>query len=446
MGFSLKRLFSVIALSLALLLSCKTGQDLTVFENSPIGETPAEAVSGTVESEDQFDYKTAGLYSRLTDGEKSALIMDIVNRMSTDEKIGQLFILAVRHTDYGKPALKVDETVASFVRKYRPGGIILFSLNFESPLQTIKLIRDLQETSAYPLFITTDEEGGKVSRLGKSEQMGVISLPPAEEMAAYSRAELIEQASEVLGMDMKELGFNMNMAPVADVVVPGKYNPIGNRSFGSDPELTGDLTAASVRGFQKAGIAPVLKHFPGHGNVGGDSHNGAVTSRSTREEFYTRDFIPFMKGIEAGCPFVMIGHISAPALTNRDEPASLSYEIQTRILRKELGFRGLIITDAMDMGAIKNIYSSGTAALKAFQAGTDIILMPENIPEAQFSLKKALESGELTQERLDESVIRILKVKIDNGLFDRNAASETGYDLKVRSERHQLLTNSLNSQ
>ncbi|MDA3957696.1 glycoside hydrolase family 3 protein, partial [Oceanispirochaeta sp.] len=376
------------------------------------------------ESDDNNTLKESDDDNTLTKTEKEVKIDSFIESMSLEEKIGQLFILAVRHTANGKPALTVDKTVRSFMEKYQPGGIILFSLNYQSPSQTRNFIMELQNLSPYPLFVTTDEEGGKVSRLGKSSLMDVLYLPPAGEIGMTRDILLAEDAAEVLALDMKELGFNMNMAPVADISIRGSLNPIGNRSYSSDPETAAAMTAATVRGCKKAGISPVVKHFPGHGNVTGDSHNGAVASISSREDFYNRDFIPFKKGIEAGTDFIMIGHIAAPSLTGTNTPASLSHQIQTVILREELGFKGLIITDAMDMGAIKKSYSPREAVLTAFLAGTDMILMPENIPEAQESLRNARSSGLLSQERLDESLRRILKLKLETGLFDKIQDSE----------------------
>ncbi|QEN07151.1 glycoside hydrolase family 3 protein [Oceanispirochaeta crateris] len=445
----MKRIFSIITFSVLFMISCRTNQ---IMDEKALLSTPDRQLNSQSQSQNTKEdfndayLKKIGLYSALSQSAKDSLIDSYLLSMTDSEKIGQLFILAIRHTDYGKPALKVDETIKTFMSKYKPGGIILFSLNFKNPEQTKELISQLQSISPYPLFITTDEEGGKVSRLGKSAYMNVLYLPPAGEIGDTLNTDLAEVAAEYLGLDMKELGFNMNMAPVADVADADPMNPIGSRSFSSDPETAGSMTAAAVRGYKKAGISPVLKHFPGHGNVGGDSHNGAVASLSSREDFYNIDFIPFIKGIEAGTDFIMMGHMAAPALTGTNEPASLSRQIQTVILREEFRYEGLIITDAMDMGAIKNSFAPGEAALKAFLAGSDMILMPENIPEAQQTLLKALSDGLYTQERLDESLRRILKIKLNNGLFDKTVQSLTDSQNMNKSDRHTLITNRLNTQ
>jgi len=357
------------------------------------------------------------LLSRGLEADREEQTRAVISSMTLDEKIGQLFILAIRHTAYGKPALKMDDTVRQFMENYKPGGIILFTVNYRTPEQTRLFIRELQDTSRLPLFISTDEEGGKVSRLGKNAAMDVISLPPARDLGDLGDPAVTEQAAGILAADLRDLGFNMNMAPVADISRNRPPDVIGNRSFSSDPRLAGDMVASSVRGLQSHRVSSVLKHFPGHGNVNGDTHTGRVTAPGDLEEFHEVDFLPFRKGIEAGVDFVMTAHIQAPSLSGSSDPASLNYDIQTGILRNELGFEGLIITDAMDMGAISRYWSPGEAALKAFTAGADIILMPENIPAARDSLKKALSEGLITEERLDESLYRIISTKIRRGLF-----------------------------
>lgn len=359
-------------------------------------------------------------FNNLSQNQQNKLIDSMTVKMNRDEKIGQLFILAVRHTADGQPAYKADDYIKAFMDRYLPGGIILFSINYKNPAQTRTMIQDLQDYSPYPLFVTTDEEGGKVSRLGHTKGMEVVSLPPASELAAHGSPELTEFAASVLAGDMRDLGFNMDMAPVADLRHKGSHDIIGTRSFGTDPELSAEMTASFVKGLQDGGISSVLKHFPGHGNVSGDSHDGAVASLSSSNEFSEREFTSFRSGIAAGADFVLTAHIAAPALSGDSTPASLSPFIQTEILRGQLGFKGLIITDAMDMGAIKSLYSPEEASLNAILAGTDIILMPEHIPSAQQSIRDALQDGRLSEDRLNLSLKRIIKLKFQKGMFNLN--------------------------
>ncbi len=423
----MNRCLFLIVLTLFLLLSCRS-TDSGISENRPEAESiPSEEEIRAAEMADLAE-------------RRKAEIKRLMEAMSDEEKVGQLFILAVRHTAYGKPALEMDSYLSAFMDRYKPGGIILFSVNYESPQQTKTLISSLQAESELPLFICTDEEGGKVSRLGNNKAMEVYSLPPARMIGSLNDPEICEEASYTLGMDLKELGFNLNMAPVADVSrnsAGGRV--IGSRSFSNDPEKAGIMTAAAVKGFNRAGLASVIKHFPGHGNVSGDSHNGFVRSLSDSKEFRSIDFHPFQSGIEAGVPFLMMGHIAAPSLTGNDTPASLSPVLQQDIVRKELGFEGIIITDAMDMGAIKNSYTPGEASILAFNAGIDIILMPENPLEARDAILQALKNGEISRSRLNESVERILKLKMERFILPDPGETNTITAITDKEDRHRNL-------
>ncbi len=365
--------------------------------------------------------------------------------MTLEEKVGQLFIIAIRHTAWGKAAVKMDDYIRNLMLRCKPGGIILFSINFISPAQTITLINEYQKLSSLPLFICTDEEGGVVSRLGKNRAMEVFSLPPAAEIGKREDEALNEQAAYTLGRDLKALGFNINFAPVADVRRQGRKNVMGNRSYSSNPETAAKMAAAAVRGFRRAGIAPVLKHFPGHGNVSGDSHKGYTRSLSSAKELRSVDFLPFRRGIAEGVPMIMMGHISTPVLDESGVPASLSGKIQDGILRKELNFKGIIISDAMDMGAINRHRDSGEAALQALMAGTDIILMPENPQKAQKAIIEAIHEGKISMSRIDHSLRRILSLKMsltgENPLFSDFFTVKN--DKKTKEERQKELKRKL---
>ncbi len=431
----MKKILTFLLISLFILSSCRTV------------ENRYDAVPGGLKHESKENQAVPAAIHQDETPPEERILQDsrkILSKMTLDEKIGQLFILAMRHTAYGKPALEMDEYLQEFLDKYKPGGIILFSLNFKTPQQTRELIAGLNEYTGTPLFITTDEEGGKVSRLGKQKNMNVISLPPAEELGRRGDPELVRKASAVLATDLRDLGFNMNMAPVADVTRHVSPDVIGNRSFSSDPETAARMVAASVRGYQENRISSVLKHFPGHGYVNGDTHNGMVKARADREEFETVDFLPFYSGIEAGVDFIMTAHIQAPALTGNDMPASMSYRIQTELLRNTLGFKGLIITDAMDMGAVTRYWTPGEAALNAFLAGSDIILMPANIPEAQKSLKEAFLNGIISEERLNSSLIRIISTKIERGLYREEPSDFMKITEEMKNDLHKDIINTLN--
>ncbi len=240
------------------------------------------------------------------------------------------------------------------------------------------------------------------------EDVGNIS-----EIGASGNCDLAYQAGSTIGAYLSALGFNLDFAPVADVWSNKKNTVVKYRSPGSDPELVRDMVIAQIEGFKEQGILCAVKHFPGHGSTSEDSHNGAAVVERTLQELFECDLIPFKGAVQAGVPFVMVGHLSLPKVVEEDVPAVFSKEIITDILRGELGFCGIVITDALDMGAVTDYYSSAQAAVMAVAAGADMLLMPEDFVAAYEGVLNAVQRGELTQERIDESVRRILKVKLE---------------------------------
>jgi len=366
----------------------------------------------------------------------------LIDTMSKEEKIGQLFFLAYRKMRNGIPVTTYNTTVQKYIRRYKPGGMILFSVNFKTPDQTRTLISDMQRGTGIPLFIATDEEGGKVSRLSSNSAMKVIHMPPASHFSGSLSPDRVQRVEELLAADLKDLGINVDMAPVADVSRGIPPDVIGSRSFSHNPGLAGEYVAAVVRGLHPR-IASVLKHFPGHGNVNGDTHSGWAESRSSRKDFETIDFVPFIQGIAAGSDFVMTAHISAPALTGNNVPCSLSPGVQTDILRNKLRFTGIIITDSMEMGAIKSFYNPGEAALKAFMAGADMILMPADTTAAQQTMLKALRKGVVTEKRLNESLVRIISLKIKMGMFKKGYTGINRLSPEQKQTNHREMNNLL---
>jgi len=210
----------------------------------------------------------------------------------------------------------------------------------------------------------------------------------------------------------------MNFAPVADVNTNPNNPVIGSRSFGSDPEVVGDMVAKMVEGLQSNNICSVIKHFPGHGDTSDDTHTGAVVINHNRERLETVEFIPFKKGIQSGADGVMTAHIQLPEITGNSVPATLSYDVLTGILRNDMNFNKLILTDALEMGAISKYWSPGEAAVNAFNAGADILLMPASLNDAYTGLLEAVRDGRISQERLDQSVRRIVMVKAERNILE----------------------------
>ncbi len=337
--------------------------------------------------------------------------------MTLREKVGQLFIVrpnaiyaAASGAEAGDvPVTELTEEMAQALKLYPVGGFAMFWQNITGPEQITAFIADLQAASGLPLFIAADEEGGQIARLANTP---AFDLPKFESPAAVGASGDTEKAyamGRTIGEYMRGYGFNMDFAPVADVNTNPDNPVIGDRAFSDLPIAAAEMAEAMAEGLRGEGVIPVFKHFPGHGDTGEDSHTGMAVSAKSREAMEACEFIPFLRARDDEC--VMVGHITAPGLSDDGLPASLSRQIVTGILRRELDFQGLIITDALEMGAVSGTYGGGEAALAAFLAGCDILLMPEDLPAAFEALLSAAESGEISPERLDESVARILAFK-----------------------------------
>lgn len=348
-----------------------------------------------------------------------ALMTDeVLSRMSVDEKIYQLFIATPEQLTGVDQVTRAGETTKQAIQDQPVGGIIYFAQNIVDREQTIEMIDNLQEYSKIGLFIAVDEEGGKVARVGKNSAMGTTSFPEMGEIGAAGSTEEAYRVGQTIGSELLELGFNLDFAPVADVNSNPDNPVIGQRAFSSDPNVAAEMVAACVEGFRDSGILCTLKHFPGHGDTDADSHYGEAKTEKTLQELQECELIPFQSGIDAGAQLIMIGHITVPNVEDESIPASLSHFFVTELLREQMGFEGLIITDSMQMQAIRDQYSSGEAAVRALEAGVDLILMPEDLTGAAEGIKAALESGELQEERIDESVRRILTAKIESGIIE----------------------------
>ena len=353
--------------------------------------------------------------------ERSGLAQVILENMTLEEKVVQMFIVNLESLDNTKGSYyehrEVTKKMKETLKEYPVGGAILFSRNIETRNQTVKLNQDLQANSRIPLWISVDEEGGDIARIANNPNMKTTQFPSMEVVGATEDADYCFEMGKTIGSEIKELGFNLDFAPVADVRTNENNTEIGNRSFGSDAELVAQLSTSVVKGLQKAGVSATLKHFPGHGDAEGDTHKSSVNIGSDISRLRDVDFVPFQSGIKAGADFMMISHISISRVAGNTLPASLSSLVMKDIVRQELGFEGIVITDAMDMKAITNNYSSGDAALKAIEAGADIVLMPAEFESAFNEVLNAVIEKKLPESRIDESVQRILEKKLQRGLI-----------------------------
>ncbi|RKX81026.1 MAG: glycoside hydrolase [Spirochaetes bacterium] len=422
----MKPLFLSLLLAI-LLLSCSTTTDkINIVPETAEAVTEVAAAPENPEDSEKSLPPPAAI-ERPKGGEQTEeeILRTIMNSMSLEEKIGQLFILQIRYNWDGSPRRKVDEELNLFLRSFKPGGIIFFRENIVDNSQVEDLISSLQNLSRIPLFISVDEEGGLVSRLGKAPDVDVTLLPPALSIGAENDSGLAYNAGLVLGRELRAMGVNMDMAPVADVNTNPENPVIGNRAYSSDPLTAGKMVAEVIRGFHKYDIASVIKHFPGHGDTSFDTHVGTVVLPFSRDRLDKIEFIPFELGIEAGTDAIMTAHIVMSGISALPLPATLNPEIITGIIREELGFDGLIISDALNMGAISGNYSPGDSAVAGIKAGLDILLMPEDEPAAFEALLDAVHRGNISEKRIDESVYRILRTKYDRKILFPEPAGET---------------------
>ena len=336
----------------------------------------------------------------------------LLESMSLREKVCQLFIVFPSALTGETAVTAAGEALRQGLAACPVGGLLLDKTNLVDREQTKALLADAQGFSAIPLLITCDEEGGRVSRLS-----GTVGTTSFHSMLSYrdQGAERARENARIIASDMAALGFNLDLAPVADVWSNPANKVIGDRAYSTDFRQAAELVAAAVEGFHDGGVACVLKHFPGHGDTSADSHLGSVYVHKTLDHLRQAELLPFRSGIEAGADAVMLGHLILDEADSR--PALLSPVLVTDLLRQELGFDGVVMTDSLQMQAITDHYGSGELAVGALQAGVDVLLCPENLEEAVDALVAAVEDGTLPRERVDESVLRILRLKAEWGLL-----------------------------
>jgi len=337
----------------------------------------------------------------------------IMRNMTLEEKIYQLFFVTPEALTGEKKTNTIDDL--QLLSRYPVGGIIHFAGNITSPAQISAFNESLQEASFLPLFLCADEEGGTVARLANHPAFDLPKFKNAASVGASENPEDARKMGMTIGAYLSEHGFNVDFAPVADVNTNPDNPVIGKRAFSSSAEVVTEMAAAMAEGLNSQGIAAAFKHFPGHGDTDQDSHSGLAVTYRTGRQLANCEILPFLRADNND--FIMVGHIAVPEETGNLTPASLSPYMVSTILKGNLAFEGLVITDSLSMEAITGSYSSGEAALAALTAGCDLLLMPENLPEAFEAVMAALEDGTLTQEWLDETVYRILRFKQMHGIW-----------------------------
>lgn len=403
--------FGMLFTCLVLLAGCSPA---TVPDsiNEP-GDSPSTKAEAPKEPEPEATPSVPAPKPEPTLEERAA---EIVSAMTLEQKVAQMFVVTPEMITGVDAATQAGPTTENALATYPVGGIVYFQKNLIDPDQTKTMIANTQayskEATGLPLFIAVDEEGGTVKRIAGNPG---FDIEDAGDMAAIGAAGDTAQASETaatIGSYLSELGFNLDFAPDSDICGDPNTDVMARRSFGTDPDLVASMVQAQVEGFENAGILCCVKHFPGIGGVMGDSHEGAIVSNKTLDELRTWELKPFEAAIAAEVPFVMVGHLSLPTALGTDVPASINSTIVTDLLRNELGYTGIIITDAMEMGAIGTFCTADQAGAAAIEAGVDMVLMPSDFPAAYQGVIDAVNQGDIAESRIDESVERIVKTKL----------------------------------
>lgn len=394
-------------------------QETTEAENADViqSESPMETTVATTE-ETTFPVLTSGMTCTTRESDPS-VIDGILSKMTLDEKIYQMFIITPESlTGYDGCVTQAGPLTKASIENTPVGGIICFSQNIESWQQTYDFLHTSQKyaqdsNNDIGMFLAVDEEGGSVARVGNG--LRTYNSYDMEYYGDHLEYDTVYNLGNTIGGSLSELGFNVDFAPVADVNI-SPDNELGSRIFSFDAQVVSDMTANFVKGVESKGVASTLKHFPGLGAGTGNTHNGSVLIERSYDELLSTEFVAFTGGIQAGSDFVMVGHQITTA-SEDNLPGDLSPTVISW-LKDDLGFNGLVITDSQSMAAITENYTPAQAAVASINAGVDIILMPNDFKNAVSGVQSAVSSGEITEERINESVYKILQKKFELGLID----------------------------
>ncbi len=346
-------------------------------------------------------------------------IEELLGGLTTEQKVSQLFFL--------RPESLVSDTMTEAgseaqqaLQAYPVGGMCFFGKNLEDTDQTVQMLSALKTYSkdacGIPLLCSTDEEGGTVSRIGGTPGFGIANVGDMRAIGDAGDVSAARDVAETIAGYLLPLGFNLDFAPDADICNNPDSYTMARRSFGTTAATVAPMVAAQVEGFVSSGIGCCAKHFPGIGGAVGDSETEPIVSEKTADEMAEEELKPFQAAIAAGVPMIMVGHLSCPNITGTYAPASISREVVTDMLRDRLGFDGVIITDSLEMGAIVQDYTIEEIVLSALDAGVDMLLMPSDFGRAYAAVLGAVEAGEISEDRIDDSLRRILRMKVGLGL------------------------------
>ena len=344
------------------------------------------------------------------------VVESCISEMPLEDRVAGLFIISPEQLTGVDRAVKAGDGTKEALEKFPVGGLVYFKQNIQSKEQITEMLANTVSMSKYPIFLAVDEEGDSVARV--ADTLKLDKVDSASEIGATGDTNNAYETYKKIGSYLCEYGFNLNLAPVADVLTNPDNDTLTKRSFGEDAEVVSSMVAASVKGLEETGVTACMKHFPGQGDADGDTHDGLVATDRTLEEIRATELQPFAAGIEAGAQMIMVGHIAVPSITEDNIPASLSKKVVTDILREEMGYNGVVITDALNMSSITEYYDPAQAAIMALKAGADMILMPEDFEEAYEGVLAAVGDGTISEARINDSLKRVYRIKykstIDN--------------------------------
>lgn len=398
----------IIVLSLGIVLGVKQLTQMT-REREEIQQEKVDEVFATEETIEAPEEMPTETVVELSPEEKLDQIVNaVIEVMPLEDRVAGLFVVTPEAITGVSTAIKAGDGTREALSKYAVGGIVYFGKNMQSEAQLKEMIENTKLYSKYPLFIAVDEEGGSVSRVAEA---GIgTKVDAAKTTGETGDANNAYRAGSTIGGYLSGLGFNLDFAPVADInSVEG--STLGSRAFGSDAAVVAPFVTSMMQGIQEQSVTACLKHFPGMGSSVQDTHDGMASTDRTAEEFRSNEFAVFQAGIDAGADMIMVGHLSAPALTGDNTPCSLSSAVVTDILRNEMNYDGVIISDALNMSAITEYYESDQAAIHALRAGCDMLLMPENFEKAYNGVIQAVHDGTISEERINDSLRRIYRIK-----------------------------------
>ena len=342
---------------------------------------------------------------------REEFLLDKLSKMSLWEKIGQMIMIDYRNL------CDLNKEFERLLIKYNPGGFILFKSNIDNYKQTKKLINDIKNIGNIKSIVAVDQEGGRVQRL--DERVDFRRYPAMMEVGLTNNKDMAFQIGMQMGNELQELGIDINMAPVLDIFSNIENRVIGDRAFGCDSEMVSRMALAYVDGLRESNVLAIGKHFPGHGDTVVDSHIDLPILNKTLDELKLLELIPFREAIKKNIFGIMMGHIAVPRITNEKIPASLSKIMINDLLRNNMGYYGVIMTDSLKMKALTKYFTDEEIYLMSVMAGNDILVMPRDIEKIYEVIYQGVNEGKITEKRINDSVFRILGMKFDRGIFER---------------------------